>query len=230
MPISSGSTGDRETEERPRLLVSWTQVAAAAAASVTAATIASVFGVAGTLIGTVVVSVVATAGSAIYNASLRRTQIRLRQTRNRLVRHMPPDQVNALNEPVGAPTEQLPPQPPQPQPRSPWQRRTPLAVAVVAVFVAAMAVVTPVELIGRRPLAALVGPSHARSGTSIFGPGSSGSARPTPTSTTSTSTIRHGVAPTSTTIPKTSTSPTRAATTAVTTVTIIVPNTTTSVP
>jgi hypothetical protein len=67
------------SEPSGRLGVSGVQVAASVMASVSAATVASFFGVAGTIIGAAVVSVFATVGSAAYGLGLRRTQARLQQ-------------------------------------------------------------------------------------------------------------------------------------------------------
>jgi hypothetical protein len=62
-----------------RIGVSGTQVAASVLASVSAAVVASFFGVAGTIMGTAVVSVVATVGSAAYGLGIHRTRARLQQ-------------------------------------------------------------------------------------------------------------------------------------------------------
>jgi hypothetical protein len=60
-----------------RIGVSGSQVAASVLASTSAAVVASVFGVAGTVIGAAVVSVVATVGTAAYGLGIRRTRARL---------------------------------------------------------------------------------------------------------------------------------------------------------
>ncbi len=60
-----------------RMGVTGTQVAASVLASVSAAVIASMFGVAGTIVGAAVVSVIATVGSAAYGLGIRRTKARL---------------------------------------------------------------------------------------------------------------------------------------------------------
>jgi hypothetical protein len=59
--------------------LSGAQVAASSLAAMTAAVVCSYFGVAGTVIGTAVTSLVATTGSALYSYSLRRTRARLRR-------------------------------------------------------------------------------------------------------------------------------------------------------
>lgn len=67
------------SEPASRIGVSGIQVAASVMASVSAATVASYFGVAGTIIGAALFSVFATVGSAAYGLGLRRTQARLKQ-------------------------------------------------------------------------------------------------------------------------------------------------------
>ena len=58
---------------------SFTQVAASALAAVSAAVVSSTFGVAGTLIGAAIASVIASVGSTLYLASIRSTNERLRR-------------------------------------------------------------------------------------------------------------------------------------------------------
>jgi hypothetical protein len=62
---------------RDRMGVSGSQVAASVLASTSAAVVASFFGVAGTIIGAAVVSVIATIGTAAYGLGIRRTKDRL---------------------------------------------------------------------------------------------------------------------------------------------------------
>ncbi len=71
----SPSSGPTPRPGRP----SFTQVAASALAAVSAALISSTFGVAGTLIGAAIASIVASVGSTLYLASLRSTNERLRR-------------------------------------------------------------------------------------------------------------------------------------------------------
>ncbi len=88
MTPEAGDPPTREPEQVPKvedikITVSWTQVVASAAAAVTAGLVSSFFGVAGTIVGTLLASIIATTGSAVYNANLRRTQHRLRTARAR---------------------------------------------------------------------------------------------------------------------------------------------------
>jgi hypothetical protein len=66
--------------DKPRLELSLTQIVASALAAMTAAVLASYLGVAGTVIGAAVFSIIGTSGSAIYSHSIRRTKARLRRT------------------------------------------------------------------------------------------------------------------------------------------------------
>jgi hypothetical protein len=72
-----GDASRRDGHER--IGVSGSQVAASVLASTSAALVASVFGVAGTIIGAAVVSIVATVGTAAYGLGIRRTTARVQQ-------------------------------------------------------------------------------------------------------------------------------------------------------
>src|SRR4051794_21024983 len=86
--MTSDTTELRTTEQRSsppdRVQLSAVQVAASALASVSAAVVASLFGVAGTVIGAGLVAVISTTGSAIYSASMKRTSSQLRRAREQL--------------------------------------------------------------------------------------------------------------------------------------------------
>ena len=80
--MASSDPGPPPAPERPPRVhqrPSFTQVAASALAAVSAALISSTFGVAGTLIGTAIASVMASVGSTLYLASLHRTNDQLRR-------------------------------------------------------------------------------------------------------------------------------------------------------
>src|SRR3954466_16143067 len=87
--MTSETSELRTTEQRSgppdRVQLSAVQVAASALASVSAAVVASLFGVAGTVIGAGLVAVVSTTGSAIYSASMKRTSSQLRRAREQLL-------------------------------------------------------------------------------------------------------------------------------------------------
>jgi hypothetical protein len=170
VPVSDPDDRSPAAPTRPSLI----QVAASALAAVSAAVIASLFGVAGTMIGAAVASVVTTVGVALYSESLHRTHAGIRRAGRQLARlpmlgapedrsvgtgGMPllPDHLNPRRGPA----------------RRRWLRWSTVAATVVAVFAIAMGVVTVVELIGQQPVAALVGGS-SQSGTTTIGSLSTG--------------------------------------------------------
>src|SRR5512141_2156941 len=65
------------TEERESVDINWVQVSASALAAVSSAVLLSTVGVAGTLIGAAIGSVVATVGSSVYASSLRASRARV---------------------------------------------------------------------------------------------------------------------------------------------------------
>ena len=71
--------GDPEDPKDDKLEVTGVQVAASTLASVSAAAVASLFGVHGTVVGAGVASVVATVGAAVYQRGLDRTSARLHE-------------------------------------------------------------------------------------------------------------------------------------------------------
>lgn len=184
-------------EAKPKLNVSVVQVAGSALAAVTAAVVASSFGVAGTVIGAAVVSAVATAATSIYTSSLRRANDRLltlQVLQGRVRRRPGPADIavgGATGEkPTAATAVVVPAAEPPADHRVPAiearPRRGALLVATVAAFLLAMAVVTGVELVAGHPLSSLFGGEHARKGTSVgdvFGGGRAPVHRPSPVPT-----------------------------------------------
>ncbi|NHC44990.1 hypothetical protein [Motilibacter aurantiacus] len=151
-------------DEKDKLGLTVTQVAAGALAAVSASVASSFLGVAGTVIGAAVMSVVATTGSAIYGLSLRRGQERLAQTLRRPA--MGPDEGTA-------PTQAMPVAPaggtpPEGASERGLSRRAWLSIAgaALAVFLVAMVVVTSFEAIAGRPLSSLFGDGSS-GGTSV---------------------------------------------------------------
>jgi hypothetical protein len=188
---------DDETEERIQL--SAAQIAASSAAAVSAAVVCSLFGVAGTVIGTAVASVLATVGSALYSYSLRRTRARLRRL------HQAGAAAPPLTEVVKTARQQG---------QRLWSQLPLrlLAIGVVAVFAVSIGVITVVELGIGKPLSTLVGGSNS-GGTSLVpkhrAPKTSPSPKPTSTtSPTATSTPTPTATHTATKSPAPSSTPT----------------------
>ncbi|MBJ7597403.1 MAG: hypothetical protein DLM67_05850 [Candidatus Nephthysia bennettiae] len=147
----------------PKFELSPVQLIAGCLAAITAAVLASFFGVAGTVIGTALGSIVGTAGTALYSHSIRKTQARIRaiQAHEQLtgLRHQPvearPGQASA--EPAGDPTHE----PAAAAAHAGWReylRRSwvMIAVAAAAAFVLTMVAVTGVEAAARKQLWAIV--------------------------------------------------------------------------
>ena len=158
------STREESSREKKEGQLSALQVAAGALAAVSAAVAASFFGVAGTVIGAAVASVVSTVGAAVYTESMRRTHAGLRRAGSRLVRRP--------QSPVDRSGGGRPPRPARLDPRRGplgrrWRRGAMVAATGVAVFGLAMVVVTTVELIGHKPVSALVGGSDRSGGTTL---------------------------------------------------------------
>src|SRR5690348_16683300 len=135
--MDSGRGRMREREQT-KIQLSVVQIIAGALASVSAALVASTFGLKGTLLGAAITSIVASVGGALYSHSLHRARARI-QTR--------------FNPHTGA-IERVVIRPPRARRPIRWGR-----VAGVAglVFVLAMGAITVVEVAARRPVAALVG-------------------------------------------------------------------------
>ncbi|HEX6235848.1 MAG TPA: hypothetical protein VFZ68_01570, partial [Acidimicrobiales bacterium] len=190
-------------------------------ASLTAAVVASVFGVAGTVIGAAMVGVVWTLGSAVYRYWIGRTQLRLQQARpivlrprrgtgrpdeaaDRTARDL--DQAGPATIPdidAGAPPPPATKEhPPGASPRRWWarlsRRRVGVAVAVVIVLVFSLAVITAVELIAREPMSGITGgdPTGRTSIGTLFD-GDDDTPEGTTTTTTATTATTAGPAPTS---------------------------------
>jgi hypothetical protein len=162
----ASSTREESTHKKEGQL-SALQVAAGALAAVSAAVVASFVGVAGTVIGAAVASVVSTVGAAIYTESMRRTHAGLRRAGSRLAGR-PPSPVDRSAGDRPPPHAHLDPR--RSPPRRRWRRwrRWALAAATsLAVFGLAMVVVTTVELIGHKPVSALVGGSDQSGGTTL---------------------------------------------------------------
>jgi hypothetical protein len=174
---STRSTATTVTEEKPAGGLSLIQVCGGALAAVTAAVAASFLGVAGTLVGAGVGSVISTIAAALYSNSLNRAA---RVSRTLVVR-----QTLAPAAPSPQPEVADPPGEPAPEPHpvrdAVWQRIRwkPVLLAAAGVFVAAMAVIQVSEALLGHPIA-----NASVSGTTLSNlGGSSSSTSPTPTPT-----------------------------------------------
>ncbi|MDD9370823.1 MAG: hypothetical protein PV358_11970 [Acidimicrobiales bacterium] len=168
---------------RGRLEVSGTQVAASVLASVSAAVVASFFGVAGTIVGAAVVSVVATIGSAAYSLGISRTQHRLQKLQElRPARPFPTlraESVGGRDTDAGADADADREDAPvtvdgDGAREGGWrdwlaERRWGVAAGVALVFVISLASVTLLELAGDKALSRDAGGSARTSIGALFG-------------------------------------------------------------
>src|SRR3954447_22582024 len=176
---STRSTATTVTEEKPAGGLSLTQVYGGALAAVTAAVAASFLGVAGTLIGAGVGSVISTLAAALYSNSLNRAA--------RVSRTLVVGQTLAPAAPSPQPEVADPPGEPAPEPHpvrdAVWQRLRwkPVLLAAAGAFVAAIAVIQVSEALVGHPIAGAGG--AGRRMTNRGGSSSSTSPPPTPTPT-----------------------------------------------
>lgn len=157
---------DTTDNTRPRLDVSGAQVVGGALAATTAAVAASTLGVAGTLAGAALGSVVATVGGSLYIYSLRRTSDTVRT----VVRRTPAGTEVVHTAPRADGTAR--------DPRR-GVRWAPVAGAAAA-FALALGGVSAAELVAGEPLAALVSGQPTSAGTTL-GSVASDAAAPGPT-------------------------------------------------
>src|ERR687894_3090481 len=171
-PETTDRTERTEDKEKPQgAQLSATQVAAGALAAVSSAVVASFFGLAGTLIGAALASVISTVSAALYSNSLQKTNETLRRARGQLTGRQSPvaETEVAASAPATPATQVLPAHldPRRAPARRPRPRWTRVAVYAAAVFVIAIWIVTGVELIGQRPVSALVGDTETARTTTI---------------------------------------------------------------
>ena len=162
---------DTDKDQSKGLQLSATQVAAGALASVSSAVVASFFGLAGTLIGAALASVISTVSAALYSSSLRKTNEKLRTARSQLTGRQSPvvETTAAAAAPATPATKVLPAHldPRRAPARRPRPRWTRVAVYAAAVFAIAMGVITGIELIGQKPVSALVGGTQTSQETTL---------------------------------------------------------------
>jgi hypothetical protein len=223
--------------ERDDERVRTSQVLAGALAAVTAALIGSTMGVAGTVVGAGLASVISTVGGTLYLRSIQRTRDGVRTVRAKVVGRSggatvlvstddsepvpePGDEVEASDEPVAEE------RPPAEKRRLRWPV---LVVTTVAAFALGMAAVTGVEWLRGESLSggsgttfgSVVAPHGSSSDTDDKTGETTSTTTPTPTTTTSTD-------PTTTTAPTTTSTTPPSESTATTTTTTTPPVTTTT--
>jgi hypothetical protein len=147
-------------DEQPptRLGLSAAQILGGGLAAASAAFVASYFGVAGTVLGAAVMSVVATVGTALYAHWAQRTANRLTQLAGPLLSRQELERMR--------------------RPRLPWRR---IALGAAAAFTVGFAVVTVVELAAGRPLSSLLGRNDERGTTLVPRPPKPSAPVPAPT-------------------------------------------------
>jgi len=185
--MTAPKPSDPTTDRRPdKLGLSATQLIASGLAAMSATVVASFFGVAGTVIGAALGSMVAVVGNAVYGYSLRRTRSRVRQTLDVAVAHRfatEPARVIAQGEQAGTESSADAPAARFSLPLRP-RRMALLAAGVCAVV---LAVTTAFEFASGQPLSATVTGKHG-SGVSVGGgtskKASPSPSRPAPTSST----------------------------------------------
>ena len=176
------------SEEKPTVDVNVVQVVASALAAVSSAVLLSTVGVAGTIVGAAVGSVIATVGGAVYSYSLQASRDRVaaaaQLAASARIRRSGQDRQDTRQLPA---EEQLE-RPTEEDGRTPWRQTLAglpwkrVAVVTAGVFVAAMAVIVSFELVAGKPLSAVThGTTGESSRTSIPGLGSSAKPTQTPT-------------------------------------------------
>src|SRR4051794_32561073 len=172
----------RVSEQQDRMDINWVQVCASALAAVSSAVLLSTVGVAGTIIGAAVGSVIATVGAAVYSYSLRISRERVAAAQAAAVARMSRVRTGTHTRTVDLEDK------PEDEGRAPWREalaRLPwkwIAILSGAVFVIAMIVILGFELItGQAVSDATGGTGGAGHRTSLgFGTATKHSSTPSP--------------------------------------------------
>jgi hypothetical protein len=217
--MTAGPSAPPPADERapapaePPAHVTITQIVASALAAVTATVTLSWLGVAGTIVGAAIASVVTVIGNTVYSRSLRRTQDRVLALRKTILPApsgsvAPPavpghDPGSGASPPPGATRVERPSFWPRLAAR--YGRGRMLVAVTVLLFVGILATVTVVELATGKPLSDLLRGRRA-TGTTLFDGGTNGGtpsrqATPTATPTSPTSTAVSSTSPQSTATP-----------------------------
>ena len=178
-PTDTTTTSRQQPE---KLGLSATQLIASGLAAMSATVVASYFGVAGTVIGAALGSVVAVVGNAVYGYSLRRTRNQVRRTLDVAVAHRfatAPSRVIAQSKQAADQGSQAVDQPAASSDRrlGLWLRPKRLALAAAGLFAAVLAVTTGFEFASGQPLSSTVTGKHG-SGVSIGGGNSKKASQP----------------------------------------------------
>lgn len=195
--------------------IRFSQVVAGALAAVTAALIGSTMGVAGTVVGAGLASVISTVGGALYLRSIQRTREGVRSVRAKVVGRSGDATVLVSRdqpepgEVVEADTEgdaDHPDRPPADTPRPRWPV---LVVTTVVAFVLGMGLITGIEWVKGVPLSGGTGTTFGSVVAPHRGSGDSRTEPTGPTSTPTPTTVTESPAPdqTSTTNPTTGSTP-----------------------
>lgn len=164
-------TSTNSQPEPERLGLSATQLLASGLAAMSATIAASYFGVAGTVIGAALGSVVTVIGNAVYGYSLRRTQRRVRRTLDVAVAHRfsaDPARVIAHTAEAASAAGTARAGGPAASTRGPLGQPKRLALAAAGLFAAVLAVTTAFEFASGQPLSSTVTGKHG-SGVSVGG-------------------------------------------------------------
>ncbi len=191
-----------DSDERPRLEINWVQSSGGALAAVSSAVLLSTFGVAGTLIGAAVGSLVITVGGAFYTYSIKATrqrvamaqtvavariglaQARVRDASDSVTQRRPGAADDAADDMAEAEVDLdrartlLEDELDETEERPPWRSVLGglpwkrIGLVAVATFVAAMVVIVAFELLTGRAVSSYTGGSDSDRRTSI--PGFSG--------------------------------------------------------
>lgn len=164
-------------ERVPRVGMSWMQVGGSALAAVSSAVLLSTLGVAGTVIGAGLGSVVATVGTALYTRTLdaSRQHVAVQTAALRRVARAR-SELDEAEEVLGADSDAGPGAVPGAAPRAlpwrlSWQR---LAVVAAGVFLCAMVAITAFELAAGRAVSELTGGTDTPTSSTVPGLGRGG--------------------------------------------------------
>ncbi|MEP6665151.1 MAG: hypothetical protein ABJA81_01770 [Nocardioidaceae bacterium] len=147
------------SHDRPTINLSGPQILAGALAAASAAVVSSWMGVAGTVLGAVVVSLVASIGAALYTPSLERSSQKLRET-------LPVKAVRPGGTPTVVPPAVETPAPAPANRRSSHLQWRTVAPSAAASLVLGLALLTGFEAILGKPASSLTG-SGGSGGTTV---------------------------------------------------------------